>query len=164
MTDYLYIADVKEKEATLVNYYSSVDLANMVIRKDVAIKRLKEKLIKELAQRDSEISKLKEKVKMANRKCVGASERKLNIELVNSATSKLTINPCSGRCSLKIATGCSLFIKNKLTELAEEIMEYTFDPFTVRGKFKHDKEKMVIKISLKYESKRMAGNFKIKID
>lgn len=46
MSKSCFISHIKDKAEALVSYYSSVDLANMVIKKDIEIKKLNDEIIR----------------------------------------------------------------------------------------------------------------------
>ncbi len=61
-------------------------------------------------------------------------QRYLEILIVESSSSKLTINPVDGRCTLKISDKASLNVRTHCIKLAEELMEVELPPITLRGK------------------------------
>lgn len=77
---------------------------------------------------------------LKTRKMVLPTERFVEEILVDSSGSKLTINPCSGRVSIKISKKCSPEVRDKLIKLSSNVLLFDkFLPFTYRGKFSYNK-------------------------
>ena len=90
----------------------------------------------EIEKRDVRIESQAIALEICNRKCLPKEERYLEILNVDSSTSKLTVNPCDGRVSLKISNKSSGKVVTELLDFANMIMKYEkFEPITFRGKF-----------------------------
>ncbi len=69
-------------------------------------------------------------------KRVGIEHNKRYLEIVDvdSSTSKLTINPCDGRVTLKVSNKCSINVKRNMIALAQKLMSENIPPVTMRGR------------------------------
>jgi len=74
-----------------------------------------------------------------NRTCVPIERRFIEIVYVDSFTAKITINPCSGRVTLKIPNiyKGGLLHEKCYKSLLSMVVENEFYPVTYRGKIKH---------------------------
>jgi hypothetical protein len=74
---------------------------------------------------------------MVNQVCCPKEDRHLDILLVESKRNKITINPCSGRITLKVdkETPDNLYLR--MIELAMKFHDLDFEPVTLRGKIKY---------------------------
>jgi len=76
-----------------------------------------------------------------------AKERHLGVVRVDSNNSKITINPCTGRVTLKVSYLCPSKVVDKMTELTNKIMkDFLLSPVTHRGRisFKNSKYYVVM--------------------
>lgn len=94
-----------------------------------------------------------------------AEQRYLLREIISSSSSKITINPCDGRVSLKISNGASDKMQEKMVELAEQVIEFDrFYPMTYRGKIGYNINTDSLYIVLTTESKQFkVEGFKFEI-
>lgn len=122
-------------------------------------------IITQIKNRDKHIEALCKHNEIKKRTCVSISERKLNVEYTNSQSTKLTINPCDGRVSLKISNKIkSSSILSDFISIAKSIMSYEFEPTTHRGKITFNVKDSYYHIYLSSDSKRFNKNFIVKKD
>lgn len=84
-----------------------------------------------------------------------AEQRYLLRESIDSSSSKITINPCDGRVSLKISKGASEKMQDKMVELAEQVIKFDrFYPMTYRGRIGYNVHTDSLYVVLTTESKQ----------
>ncbi len=130
-------------------------------------KHTKEELIEylkvEIEKRDIKIENQACVLEINNRKNIPIKDRYLEILYVDSSTSKLTINPCDGRVTLKISNKSSEKVKIELIDFANTIMLYEkFEPITFRGKFYFKNN--AYRICMESLSKRFSHYFIYEVD
>lgn len=114
-------------------------------------------LVNILKSRDEQIEVLKKRIKnqteeigklLSKRNMCDIDKRYLEVKIVDSSSSKLTINPCSGRVTLKVSNRSSVKVKNDMKKLAEFVMRDKFVSFTHRGRIKYhiDDDKYSVKL------------------
>lgn len=92
-------------------------------------------LLNELqAQVVIKIEGMKRSMEVGNRKCAPLENRIVDIEYVDSATSKLTINASTGRVSLKISDRASENVAEELKDFVSDNYQTVLPPLTFRGK------------------------------
>lgn len=88
------------------------------------------------------------------------SQRKMEVVKVDSSTSKLTINPVTGRVIVKLSTRASDAVHNQLISFAFVVAnDDTLPPLTVRGRFLFANGKY--RIAMQTESKRFTRWYEI---
>ena len=113
-----------------------------------------ENIVKE---RDEKILQLTRAIEIGNKKSLPVEERYLEIKTVDSSSSKMTINPCTGRVTLKFSDKASDTVKQELIEFTAKIIEKKFEPATMRGKFRFSEGKY--KIVLQSNSRKFSRYF-----
>lgn len=88
----------------------------------------------------------------SDQSCIEIEDRFLEIKYVDSKTSKLTVNPCTGRVTLKISKDAS--DERYLKEIANIAMTTEFSPFTHRGIIKLNKFDNIYQVVV-FTGKRM---------
>lgn len=117
-------------------------------------------IINQIKNRDEHIEALCKHNEIKNRTCVPINKRKLIVEHTNTQSTKLTINPCDGKVSLKISDKItSEQIKEDFINIAKQIMKFDFSPTTHRGKISFNHSCVCYNISLSSESKRFNRRF-----
>jgi hypothetical protein len=92
---------------------------------------------------------------VSNRKMVDVNKRQLIITFIEGSASKITINPCDGRVSLKISKKASIDATERYIELVNIVMKYDeFIPFTYRGKIDYCKTDDVNFVILRTETSK----------
>jgi hypothetical protein len=99
-------------------------------------------------------------IEVKGKKSCPVSERYLEVLTVESSSSKLTINPTDGRCTLKVSDKASEGVIASCIELARELMKAELPPVTLRGKIKYYKSGY--ECSLSSESGK--NKFKVRIE
>ncbi|MFA7287463.1 MAG: hypothetical protein WC055_01140 [Melioribacteraceae bacterium] len=116
---------------------------------------------KQVRLRDEKIESQAKYIEVQNRIVLLVSERFLEILYVDSASSKITINPATGRVTLKISDRIKSdkVIKDyhKLTDMV--MVDDTLPAITMRGKIKYDENKY--RICLSSESKKFTKNYEM---
>jgi hypothetical protein len=77
---------------------------------------------------------MKRAIEIGNRKCAPLEDRGLDVEYVDSNSSKLTINANTGRVSLKISNKSSDTVAEELKEFAVLHHKMLLPPLTFRGR------------------------------
>jgi hypothetical protein len=116
-------------------------------------------ILKEIEVRDEKIEELSRRIEIMNRKVLPIDARYLEMLIVDSDNSKITINPCTSRVTLKISHKSSYKVREDLYELVEMIRkDDTLPPVTLRGKvIWRDK---FYEVTLMSESKKFSFNYK----
>jgi hypothetical protein len=84
---------------------------------------------------------LKNQLMVALRIVQPKEKRNIDIVTVDSSTSKITINPCTGRITVKVSNKSSNQVVSEIMLLVQQIYEYEFfQPYTYRGKIKFHKD------------------------
>lgn len=136
----------------IVEKYSSREIATMLVDSNNHVTVLK-KIVSALKD---EIKEKNIKIEASKRVCCPINERKLEVMGTTGSYSKLTINPCSGRVSLKISNKASSDIVEKLMAFARIVMIEEFPPFTCRGKFEYIKDNDSFRLKMYTEAKKLA--------
>lgn len=76
-------------------------------------------------------------IEIGNRTTCALVDRYLEILDVDSSSSKLTINPVDGRCTLKVSQKVTEEVKLQYIKLARLLMSNELPPITLRGKIKY---------------------------
>ena len=140
--------------------YSREELINFIEIRDNTIKNMKLNT-SELKQ---EIESLKHRLIISERVLCKIEDRWLDIVHVQSSTSKITINPCSGRVSLKISHKATEAVIEKYKELVYKVISYeNFKPFTYRGKIRYFKLTDSLSVKLMKDNKTDEIIFKVKM-
>ena len=104
-----------------------------------------EYIVDVLEERDRKILVLQKLVDFAYKESVPANERRFEESIVDSASSKLTLNPRDGRVTLKLSIKSSECVRNELREFTRLIMtDETIEPTTIRGRFRFKDGKYLI--------------------
>lgn len=92
---------------------------------------------------------------VAKRKMVSVDKRQLNVIIAQGSTSKITINPCDGRVTLKVSKNATPDATERYIGLAKIVMQYeSFLPFTYRGKIDYCKTDDVNFVTLRTETSK----------
>lgn len=114
----------------------------------------------EFKKRDEKIENQAKALEIGHRSCLPLNKRFSEILVVASSNSKITINPCDGRITVKVSEKCSSQVKSEIIKLSEKIFDYDkFEPMTFRGKVNFDKKRKVYCIYMQSESKRFHHYF-----
>ena len=99
-------------------------------------------------------------LEVLNKKCCSVGKRYFEHIVVNSSSSKITINPCTGRVTLKSSNKCSDQVKLDYVSLCNKIMiDDTIEPMTMRGKIKYKDDKYFIDMAS--SSKRFKKRYEL---
>ena len=86
--------------------------------------------------RDEKIYQLVLAFERGKKVCCPKDKFYIEEQVTDSAVSKLTINPVSGRVTIKYSRGTSDLVRNELKEFVKnKIMVDEFEPITLRGSF-----------------------------
>lgn len=120
----------------------------------------------QLSERDKRIEGQIKHIEIKDRFCVPIKERKLIVSHIESQSSKITINPCDGRCELKLSTKiCSNEVKNHIAYFMSLIIRDSDMPATtMRGKIRLNFKKRSIKTTLYSESKRNKKSYEYNVE
>lgn len=103
--------------------------------------------------RDERIESQSKALEIANREPIEVSKRVLEVLCVKSSRSKITINPCTGRVTLKISHNAGPKAVSDMKNIAEIIKnDDSLPPVTMRGKISFINNKYIVNIMS--ESKR----------
>lgn len=73
-------------------------------------------------------------IEVRNKKALPLDQRNIEVLDVESSTSKLTVNPCTGRVTLKVSSKCSPKVKSDLTSLTMFVSQQELPAVTMRGR------------------------------
>lgn len=114
----------------------------------------------EIKKRDAKIESQANELEKKGKKVSPISDRYLEVFESHSSSSKLTINPCNGRITLKISEKASVDVARDLYCFAQKIRKWDkFEPVTFRGRIVYNKNKDCYCINLISESKRFNHHF-----
>jgi len=131
---------------------------NRTFEGKISHEELLEYLSDQIIKRDERIELQSRALEIANRVALPIYGRKLELIRTDSSNSKLTINPCDGRVTLKISSKSSEQVVDGLIKFTKEIMKFdSFEPLTFRGKLDFHEGKY--KITLITLSKRFRHYF-----
>lgn len=104
------------------------------------------------------LSKAKQDLELLNRVLLPIEKRFLSHAHVKSSKSKITINPCDGRCELKVHEGASDKVEKEMKELLYKAQKCEkFTPRTYRGTIRWRKELGVYEVILGAENKGISS-------
>jgi len=117
---------------------------------------LVEMLRKEFNAMADHITTLQLTIERMNRRCVPLEERYVEAVNAEGTTNKLTVNPVSGRITLKLGRGCRGTAAFHLIALANKVKDLEFDPMTVRGRIQWHESDKFYSCNLISDSKKMS--------
>lgn len=134
---------------------------NIINMQNDTIQKLKKKNANQviaLQQKD------RENILKNQRLIVDISDRDLDVVTVDSKKSKITINPCTGRVSLKVSKYSSEGVRCELLDLTLKVIKFEgFDTFTYRGKIGFDRRQSCYVVSMQ-TSNKMFPSIKFKLN
>ena len=115
----------------------------------------------QIKNKDHIIEEKSRSLEIINRKCCDIEKRYIEIFIVDSSSSKITINPCDGRVTLKISDKSSGQVRNDYVELTNKILnDNTLEPIVLRGKIRYRDDKYTI--AMYSNSKRFVKYYELK--
>lgn len=112
--------------------------------------------------KDNIIEDKKKLLEILNKKCCSIKNRYIDIESHDRSATRITINPCTGRITLKISIRSSPKVKADCLKICHIIRaDTTLEPMTLRGKvhFKNNK----YYICMQSDSKRFTKHYEMEI-
>lgn len=105
-------------------------------------------------------------IEVKGKKVLPKDQWQLEIKNAEGSTHRLTINPTTGRVTLKVAQKASEAVREDLKEFVKEFIEQALGdiaPVTVRGKISFDRKGSQYTSTLYSESKKFRYSFKYKV-
>jgi hypothetical protein len=117
-------------------------------------------IMSQILVRDSKIEWQASDLTIKSRVCVPLSMKNVEVLSTESDHSKLTINPCSGRITLKVSYLSSAQVTRELLDFVSSIIKSEFQPMTYRGSFKWNSILKLYYIDMQTENKKFNLHFK----